>query len=344
MRAWELRGAFGLENMVLTERPDPEPGPGQVVVRIRAASLNYRDALMVGGIYNPRQKLPLIPLSDGAGEVVAVGPGVTRVAAGDHVLTSFFQAWLRWPVPKDPKVLKQALGGPLDGALAELMLLPEDGVVKAPPASSGGALGWEALATLPCAGLTAYSALVSQGALEPGDWVVAQGTGGVSLFALQIAKAMGMRVVITSSSDEKLARAQALGADAGINYRAEPEWGKAVRALTGGIGADHVVEVGGAGTLAESLRAVRAGGQVSLIGVLSGPTADVSLLPILMQNVRLQGVLVGPRDDLERFATFAGEHRLTPVIDRTFDFDEAPRAFEHLASGQHFGKVCVRMP
>lgn len=337
MRAFEIQ-SFGVANIALVERPDPVPGPGQVLVRLHAASLNFRDHLMIAGLYNPKQKLPLIPLSDGVGDVVAVGPGVDR-KIGERVLGCFFQRWHARPVPRDVNQIRSTLGGPLDGCLATHVLLDADAVVKAPDYLSN-----EEAATLPCAALTAWSALVTQGQLSPGEVVVVQGTGGVSLFALQISKLCGAQVIITSSSDEKLERARALGADWTINYRRTPEWGKAVRDCLGGLGADHIVEVGGGGTVEQSLRAVRPGGTVSVIGVLAGPAAPLNLLPVLMQNVRLQGVLVGTRTEFEAMNRAFAAHQLRPVVDRTFDFEAAPEAVQHLASGGHFGKVTIRIP
>lgn len=335
MRAWEIR-QFGPDGLVLGERPDPEPGPGQARVRIRAASINYRDWLVLTGEYNPRQRLPLVPCSDGAGVVEAVGAGVTRVKPGDRVMTLFSQAWLAGPPTREK--LAATLGGPLDGTLAEHVVLSADGLVPTPPHLSD----LEA-ATLPCAGVTAWNALVTQGRIAPGDIVVVQGTGGVSIFALQIGVLAGARVIVTSSSDAKLERARTLGAWHTINYRATPEWDRAVRDLTGGRGADHIVEVGGAGTLGRSLRAVRAGGTISVIGVLAGRTAEVLLTPILMQNLRLQGVIVGSRETFEALARAVAHHGLRPVVDRVFGFEEAREALAWLAAGRHFGKVCIEI-
>lgn len=338
MRAYEITAAFGLEHLQRVERTRPDPGPGQVAVAVSAVSLNYRDLMMVRGEYNPRQPLPLVPCSDAAGTVTAVGPGVSRVKVGDRVASCFFQAWPAGAVPRDRAALRSTLGGPLSGTLAEELVLEEGGVVPAPAGLSD-----VEVATLPCAAVTAYSALIRQGGLQPGDTLLIQGTGGVALFALAFAKVAGARVIITSSSDEKLARAKALGADETINYRATPEWGKAARALTGGLGVDHVLELGGAGTMQESLRAVRAGGHISLIGVLAGGAARLDLTSVLMQNIRIQGVLVGSRADFEAMSRTIVQHDLHPVIDRTFAFEEAPAAFEHMASAGHFGKICVRV-
>jgi NADPH:quinone reductase-like Zn-dependent oxidoreductase len=336
MKAYEIRDGFGLDNLVACERPDPTPGPFQVRVRVQATSLNQRDLMMVEGRYNPRQKLPLIPNSDGAGRVDAVGSGVTRVKVGDRVMGVFSQAWLAGAPSRAAQT--RTLGGPLDGALADMMLLHEDGVVLTPAHLSD-----EEAATLPCAAVTAWSALVTYGGLKAGDTVLVQGTGGVSIFGLQLARMLGARVILTSSRDDKLEKARALGAHEVINYVTTPDWDKAARALTGGMGVDHVVEVGGAGTFEKSLRAVRVGGTVSVIGVLSGGAGTVPLTPILMQNLRVQGILVGHREGFEAMNRALALHGIHPVVDRVFPFAEARAAFEYLKSGAHFGKVVVRV-
>ncbi|MFP2908456.1 zinc-dependent alcohol dehydrogenase family protein [Pyxidicoccus sp. 3LFB2] len=336
MKAYEIRDGFGLDKLVACERNDPTPGPFQVRVRVKATSLNQRDLMMVEGRYNPRQKLPLVPNSDGAGVVDAVGPGVTRVKPGDRVMGLFSQAWLAGEPSRTAQT--STLGGPLDGALADTLVLHEDGVVLTPAHLSD-----EEAATLPCAALTAWSALVTYGALKAGDTVLVQGTGGVSIFGLQIARMLGARVILTSSRDDKLEKARALGAHELINYVTTPDWDKAARALTGGVGVDHVVEVGGAGTFEKSLRAVRVGGTVSVIGVLSGGAGNVPLTPILMQNLRVQGILVGHRQGFEAMNRALTLHGVRPVVDRVFPFAEARAAFEYLKSGAHFGKVVIRV-
>jgi NADPH:quinone reductase-like Zn-dependent oxidoreductase len=336
MKAFEIQGSFGLDHLTLVERPATILAPGHVRVRLRAASLNFRDLLTVQGLYNPKQPLPLIPLSDGAGEVMQVGDGVTRVKAGDRVMPIFAQRWLAGE-PTKAKLLS-ALGGPLDGTLVEERAFHEDGLVAVP-----AHLSWEEAATLTCAGVTAWSALVTHGRIKAGDTVVVLGTGGVSLFALQIAHLHGARVIVTSSSDAKLERARALGASETINYKSHPDWERKVRELTGGTGADHVVEVGGGGTFARSVRAVRVGGQISLIGVLAGNAAEVNLAPILMQNIRVQGVIVGSRETFEHFTRAVSQHQLRPVVDRVFPFAEARAGFDHMAGQGHFGKIVVRM-
>lgn len=347
MKAWEVRGGFGLDRLELVERPDPEPGPGEVLVRLRAASINFRDYLMVEGKYNPKQPLPLIPCSDGAGEVVALGPGAGRLArglaAGDRVMPIFAQGWLAGRPRR--QAVRTTLGGPLDGTLAELLVVRAEGVVPVPEHLSD-----EEAATLPCAAVTAWNALTSGGsgagdggAVKAGDTVLTLGTGGVSIFALQLARLLGARVIVTSSSDEKLARAGELGAWEGVNYRKVPEWGKRVRELTGGEGVDHVIEVGGGDTLPKSLQAVRAGGTISLIGVLSGRPTELDVASILMRSIRVQGVLVGSREHFEDMNRAIAQHGLRPVVDRVFPFAEAAGAFRHLAAGRHFGKVAVRI-
>jgi len=334
MRVYEIQESFGLENLRLTERPDPKPGPGQVALSVRAASLNYRDLLMVRGHYNPRQPLPLIPCSDGVGVVTAVGEGVSKVAVGDRVASCFFQTWSDGPPTADKLV--GSLGGPLDGMLAEQVVLSADGVVRVPEYLSD-----PEAASLPCAAVTAWSALVEQGQMRAGDTVLVQGTGGVSIFALQIAQVLGARVIVTSSSDAKLERAREMGAWQTINYTEDPAWGKTARRMTEGSGVDHVVEVGGAGTLEQSLKAVRVGGQISVIGVLSGVSSELNVIPILMQNIRLQGILVGSRSGFQRMNAIFAAHHIRPVVDRSFGFAEAPDAFRHMASGGHFGKICI---
>jgi NADPH:quinone reductase-like Zn-dependent oxidoreductase len=335
MRVYEIQDSFGLDNLTLMERPDPPPpGSGQIVVRMKAVSLNYRDLMTVRGHYNPKQPLPLIPCSDGVGEVIAIGAGVTRVAVGERVATCFSQTWQAGP-PSHEKV-RGTLGGPLDGTLAEQMVLGEQGVIQV-----ADHLTDAEAACLPCAGLTAWSALVTLGGVTAGDTVLVQGTGGVSIFALQFARILGARVIVTSSSDEKLARARALGASETINYREISRWGQEVLALTDGRGVDHVVEVGGAGTLAQSLDAVRIGGTISVIGVLSGVATELSVIPILMKQVRLQGLMVGHREGFQAMNRAVASHGMRPVVDRVLPFDQAPAAFQHMASGQHFGKIVI---
>lgn len=336
MKAIVIDGGFGLENLQYADRPDPEPGPGQVLLRMKAASLNFRDLLMVQGMYNPRQPLPLVPCSDGVGEVIGLGDGVSRLAAGDRVCPIFAQGWLAG-TPRQ-ELIRSTLGGPLDGTLAERMVVSAESVVKVPDYLTD-----EEAAALPCAAVTAWTALVTEGGTKAGDTVLVQGTGGVALFALQIARLHGARVILTSSSDDKLARVKELGAEHGINYVDVPKWGKAVRELTGNVGVDHVVELGGAATLEQSLRAVRVGGRISIIGVLSGVQTSIPLTSILMAAVRLQGILVGHRESFEALCRALAQAELRPIIDSTFALADVRAAMDHMAAGAHMGKVCIRI-
>jgi NADPH:quinone reductase-like Zn-dependent oxidoreductase len=334
MKAWEVQGNFGIDSLALVDKPDLKPGPGQVLVNLSAWSLNYRDLMVVKGQYNPKIRFPFTPLSDAVGAVAAIGDGATRVKVGDRVAACFLQRWLDGPL--DDAKGKLALGGGQQGMLAEQVVLPEDGVVHVPAHLSDA----EA-ATLPCAALTAWNALVSSGSLKAGDTVLVQGTGGVSLFALQIARLHGARVIATSSKSDKLDRVLKLGASDGINYKDTPEWGDKVRELTGGAGVDHVVEVGGAGTLGQSLKAVRTAGTISLIGVLSG-VGQANPLPILMKHVRVQGIFVGSRAMFEAMNKAIDLAKLKPVVDKTFAFTEAREAWKHMESAAHFGKICIK--
>jgi NADPH:quinone reductase-like Zn-dependent oxidoreductase len=335
MKAWEVQNTFGIDNLKQVEKPEPKPGPQQALVKLKAWSLNYRDLMMVKGQYNPKARFPFTPLSDGAGEVAAVGEGVTRVKPGDRVAACFMPGWIEGELSEAKA--KTALGGGGPGMLAEYVVLPEDGLVKVP-----AHLSEEEAATLPCAAVTAWNALVASGGIKAGDAVLVQGTGGVSLFALQFARLHGCRVIATSSSNDKLARAKKLGASDGINYKDTPEWEDKVRELTGGVGVDHIVEVGGAGTLGKSLKAVRVGGAISLIGVLAGAGAQVNPLPILMKNVRVQGIYVGSRAMFEAMNRAIAQAELRPVVDRTFAFGDVPAALRHMESAAHFGKICIR--
>jgi NADPH:quinone reductase-like Zn-dependent oxidoreductase len=334
MKAFEIQ-KFGLDDLALVDRPEPLATPFHAVIKMHAASLNYRDLLTVQGQYNQRMRLPLVPLSDGVGEVVAIGDGVTRVKPGDRVAANFSQKWLGGD-PARPK-LGASLGGPLDGMLSEFRSLHEDGLVHVP-----SHLTDEEAATLPCAAVTAWNSLINLGGLTAGQTVLVQGTGGVSIFAMQFAKLAGARVIVTSSSDEKLARVKSMGADVGINYKTTPDWDKQAKEVTGGVGVDHIIEVGGAGTFGRSLRAVKIGGYIGLIGNLSGNATEVNLVQILMQNVRIQGVLVGSRDTFESMNEAIKLHSMRPVVDTVFSFEDARKAFEHMAGGSHFGKICIK--
>jgi NADPH:quinone reductase-like Zn-dependent oxidoreductase len=335
MKVFELKSAFGIDNLVLTERQQPLPGHGPIAVKVRAVSLNYRDLLVIKGLYNPELRLPFIPFSDGAGDVVAVGGGVSRVKPGDRVAGIFMQTWLAGELTEDDA--RSALSGGRQGMLAEYVLLHEDGVVTIP-----NHLSYEEAASLPCAAVTAWHAVVESG-LKPGESVLLLGTGGVSVFALQFARLAGAEVIVTSSSDEKLEKAKHLGAKSGINYRSVPDWDRQVRELTGGRGVDLVVEVGGAGTLPQSLKAVRTGGRISLIGVLTGASGEVNPRPIIMKKIRLQGIFVGSREMFEAMNRAISLHRLHPVVDRVFSFLDTPEALRYMESGAHFGKICVRV-
>jgi len=302
---------------------------------MHAFSLNYRDLMVAKGQYNPRLRFPFVPLSDGAGEIAAVGPGVAGLKVGDRVAACFMQNWTSGEISDG--AARSALGGALPGVASEYVTLEEHGVVSLP-----AHLTFEEAATLPCAALTAWNALVAQGRVKAGDVVLIQGTGGVSLFALQFARMHGARVIATSSSDAKLARARELGAGDGINYRTHENWDEKVRELTAKAGVDHVVEVGGAGTLPKSLRAVRTGGRISLIGVLAGGDGTVSPLPILMKSVCVQGIFVGNREMFQAMNRAIALHAMHPVIDRVFPFADLPQALAHMESAGHFGKIVVK--
>jgi NADPH:quinone reductase-like Zn-dependent oxidoreductase len=338
MKVWELRDEWALDHLRAGERPRPQAGPGQVLLRMRAASLNYRDLVVLRRGYGANSgTLPLIPLSDGVGEVVEVGAGVTRVAPGERVCPLFMPYYLGGEPTAER--LSRTLGGPLDGVMAAYMALDADSVARVPEYLSD-----VQAATLPCAALTAWSALVTYGAVKAGDRVLVQGTGGVSTFALQFAKCLGARVTVISGAAAKLERALALGADDGLDYRKTPEWGKALRARIGGDGYDHVIDVGGQHTLAQSLRALRSGGTISLIGVLSGSELALKLGPIVTRHVRLQGITVGSRDGFEAMSRALAQHRIEPVIDRVYDFDQLPAALARLERGEHHGKLCIHHP
>jgi len=339
MKVFQLQDDWSIAHLRLAERPRPTPGPGEVLLRMRAASLNYRDLVVVRrGYGHLTGSLPLIPVSDGVGEVVETGPGAEDVSVGERVCPMFMQAWSAGPPSRER--LTATLGGPLDGAMADFMCVPARSVARVPTHLSD-----EAAATLPCAALTAWNALITEGRLQPGETVLVQGTGGVALFALQFAKLAGARVIVISSSGAKLERARQLGADHLINYREVPEWGKAAKALGGGEGVDHVVELGGSQTLAQSLRAVRTGGTLSLIGVLSGGVVEgIPLGLIVTRQVRLQGITVGSRESFEAMSRAMDQHRLEPVVDRVFPFEELPAAMHYLAAGSHVGKVALRHP
>lgn len=333
MKAWHIIGAAGIEALDLAEMPTPEPGPGEVRVRMEANSINYRDLLTIQDPVARNLPYPRVPNSDGAGVVQAVGPGVIRVAPGDRVMSCFFQDWEDGTCT--PEAMASALGGALDGVLAEEVILRERGVIRVPAHLSS-----EQASTLPCAALTAWHALVEVGRVKAGDTVLLLGTGGVSIFALQFAVAMGVRVILTSSSDDKLATARAMGAAETINYRTTPNWEAAVLDLTDGRGVDATVEVGGAGTLAKSIHATRVAGAVALIGVLTGGTIDPSL--VMRKSIRLQGVYVGSYRMFADMNRAIEHHRIEPVIDHTAGFGNAPEAYHAMQAAGHFGKIVIR--
>ncbi len=336
MRAMAFAETTGFEAIATIDRPMPEPGPGEVLVKMGAASLNYRDLLIAKGGYRSRQKQQgLVPLSDGAGTVAQIGANVHQFEEGNRVTACFFQNWPAGTATEH--AMESDTGRAVDGMLQEYCVIPASGLVHTPNHLSDA----EA-ASLTCAGLTAWSAIVRLGQAEPGDAILTQGTGGVSLFALQFAKILGARVAITSSSDKKLERAKALGADHGINYVTNVEWGQAAKDWAGGDGIDNVIELGGTETMKQSLIAVRPGGTLSLIGVLSGATTGNVLLPfIISRDVRLQGVTVGPMDAMAQMCKAIEASNMHPVIDKVFPLDETIEAYQYVASGAHFGKVCI---
>ncbi len=334
MKSFEVQ-EFGIDKLALVEREKPRPGNGQVLVRMTAASLNYRDYMVVVGIYNPRLKRPMVPLSDGAGVVEEIGESVTRFKKGDRVAACFMQGWIDGPPTKEKGAT--ALGGAIDGVLREFAVFSQEGLVRVPEFLSD-----EEAAALPCAAVTAWHALFEHTPTAPGDTVLIQGTGGVSVFALQFAHVAGLRTIVTSSSDAKLDRARKLGANETVNYKQTPEWDEAARKLTGGQGVDHVIEVGGSGTMPRSLKAVRIQGAISVIGILTGADPSVSPTAILMNSVRVQGIYVGSRAMFERMNRAIDLHRIKPVVDRVFPWTEYKAALRYMEAQQHFGKICLK--
>ena len=333
MRALEVREPFGIASLTFVDRPEPDPRAGEVVLRMRALSLNYRDLLVVDGVNRWRPPVPRVPVSDGVGEVVALGEGVTRVRVGDRVAPIFYPGWHDGG-PATEKMQTSLGGAAADGVYAEYVTAHESSVVAVPDALSD----IEA-ATLPCAGVTAWNGVAEGSRVRPGDTVVVLGTGGVSLFAMQFARLHGARVIVTSSSDEKLERARALGAADGVNYRTTPDWPARVHELTGGRGADLVVDT--VGRLSEPIAAVRVGGAIAFIGLLTGLQSDIDLVTLMGKSARIQAIDVGSRAMFETMNRAIDTGGVRPVIDRVFGFDDARDAFAHLASRTHFGKVCV---
>jgi NADPH:quinone reductase-like Zn-dependent oxidoreductase len=333
-RAYELQPRDGFDALTLVERPSPALGPTDVRVRVRAVSLNFRDLTIVKGAR--KRKAPVVPASDGAGEVIEVGSAVTRHKVGDRVAAGFFPLWQNGEVSDYHH--SHALGGSQDGMLREEVVLPESSWVRMP-----ARLSFEAAATLPCAGVTAYHALFEATRVSVGDVVLVQGTGGVSMFSLQLAKAAGARVIVTSSSAAKRDRALALGADHVIDYKADPAWGDSARAWTGGRGVDVVVEVGGPGTFDQSVAALRYGGTMSILGVLTGTRGEVNTYGVFHKCLRIAGIYVGSIAMFENLIRALEATKIEPIIDRSFSFGEAKEAYAHLASGAHFGKVVIRV-
>jgi NADPH:quinone reductase-like Zn-dependent oxidoreductase len=336
MKAYRIQRYGGPEGLELVEIPEPVPDDSEVLVRIRAVSLNYRDLVIIRGEYDRSPQSGRIPLSDGAGEIVAVGREVRKFKVGDRVAGCFFQGWQAGRFTAE--MHRTALGGSIDGVLAEQVKFSENGLVLLPHDYS-----FEEGATLPCAAVTAWQALFVRGELVPGETVLLLGTGGVSIFALQLAKAAGAKVIITSGSSEKLDRARQLGADEVINYKLDENWGKTAAKLSGKGGVDHVVEVGGAGTLAQSIRACRFGGKIELIGILSGREAAAEIFPIVPKGAAIFGIYVGSREMFENLNRALEQSGIRPVIDKVFPFESAREAYEHLTSGSHFGKIVIRI-
>jgi NADPH:quinone reductase-like Zn-dependent oxidoreductase len=336
-KQWQLiKGSAPTYTLTLKEVPVRAPGPNEVLIKMHAASLNRRDVFLVKGQYPVGGRDNIVPLSDGAGEVTAIGSGVTRFKAGDRVAPIFFQKWISGR--PSPDVPGTALGGQVDGVLTEYMTLNEQGLVKLP-----ANLSYEEGATLACAGVTAWNGLVTRGRMQPGDYVLLEGTGGVSVFGLQFAVAAGAKPIITSSSDDKLARAKTLGAIGGVNYKTNPNWEEPVRALTNGVGVHQVLEVGGKDTLPHALKALATGGHVALIGGLGGFGGEVPVMALLGGNVTVSGLYVGSREHFEAMNAFIAQHQIKPVVDKVFEFKDAPAAFELMESEKFFGKIVIRM-
>ncbi|MEO6393771.1 MAG: NAD(P)-dependent alcohol dehydrogenase [Pyrinomonadaceae bacterium] len=333
MKAYEIT-SFGMDGLQQVERDVPVPQPGEVQIKLAAGSLNFRDLMVLRGDYNPRLPLPATPLSDGVGYVTELGAGVTSVAVGDRVAITFFENWVSGDLSDAGARNNYGAGG--KGNLAQFVCINQSGLVHVPEHLTD-----DEAATLPCAAVTAWNALFEQSRTRPGDTVLVLGTGGVSLFALQFGTMAGAQVIVTSSSDEKLARATEMGAAATINYRENPDWEKQIRKFTEGLGVDQVIEVGGAGTLGRSVKSVRRGGTISLIGALTG-SGTLDPTPVFMRGIRLNGIFVGSRAMFEQMNQAIDQRKLRPIVDRIFEFDDVRSAFEHMASGNHFGKIAIR--
>ncbi|MFF2885866.1 NAD(P)-dependent alcohol dehydrogenase [Paenibacillus sp. NPDC057967] len=336
MKAYVIQGGFGLDHVTEADLPIPSPARGEVLIRMKAVSLNARDIGVIDGFYNPELCEPLVPVSDGVGEVIALGEHAVKFQIGERVSPIFTQSWRSGEATRENWIT--SLGSPLQGLLAEYVVLPEEGLVRVPEHLTD----IEA-ATLPCAGVTAWHAIVEEGKVKAGDTVVVQGTGGVSLFALQFAKLQGAKVIVTSSSDAKLAQAKALGADHGINYKSNAEWDQAVLAYTEGRGADHIVDLGGGATLNRSISALKVGGQISIVGILSGASVEgLAIVPAILRRARLQAINVGSRDMFERMNAAIAHYELRPVVDTVYPFTQALAALGHLAKGSYFGKIAIQ--
>ena len=335
MKAFVIDGQFGLDHLKLVDRPEPKPRFGEVVIRTRAVSLNYRDTDMVAGTYPFKFPLPLVPTSDGVGEVVAVGEGVTRAKVGDRVLGTFWQSWLGGDFDQTADIGQ--LGGDMDGMLSEFVRLDQQGLVHAPEHLTD-----EEASTLPCAALTVWQALVTEGCLKAGETLLVQGTGGVSLFALQFGVMFGARTIVTSSSDAKLERVKLLGATHTINYVKNPVWHPEVRRLNGGRGVDHVVEVGGPDSFLQSLQAIRMGGQIHMIGYVGSKKGEINPLEILYRRAVVRGIPIGSRESFDHMNRAIALHKMRPVVDRVFPWTEARAALEYMREGKHFGKIVLK--
>ncbi|RXZ80426.1 NAD(P)-dependent alcohol dehydrogenase [Paenibacillaceae bacterium] len=335
MKAYVIQGGFGLDHIVEVDRPIPAPARGEVLIRMKAVSLNARDIGVIDGFYNSKLNEPLVPVSDGVGEVVALGEQASKFRIGERVSPIFTQSWKSGEATQENWI--SSLGSPLQGLLAEYVVLPEEGLVRVPQYLTD-----VEAATLPCAGVTAWHAIVEEGKVKAGDTVVVQGTGGVSLFALQFAKLQGAKVIVTSSSDNKLERAKALGADHGINYKETADWDKAVLAYTQGRGADHIVDLGGGTTLNRSISALKVGGHISIVGILSGASVEgLAIVPAILRRAKLQAINVGSRAMFENMNAVIEHHRLRPVVDVEYPFSQAVKALTHLAKGTYFGKIAI---